>query len=360
MKEPTARGEVLQSVQSEDLQFIASKLSMMEVDRIAITFLHSHANPANELMASEYFESQGFKTYCSHTFATTFDEAKRWNSCLLNLCLSEHFDRTKDEIFSHSFKNIPIEEIFFVNAKGEFFQESSEWILSSLYSQIHLIKSYTTSRVPAPIKDSDYGILYLGLEDFLMIDPKEMANEVPTFLGNVDLELPKHEKIKTQPTSGISIAPWRDIVFSKQGKGYEPLPVSFEGGSQLVFLDLVLNHPDLQDSIPKILKAKKGSTENFEKALETLTTQVPSWKNISLEEATRLLFQFAVKKIFIESHIGGGYEKLILVGPLAPLIFKEAEPMGLSNRFHLLEQDQTYIDSQSIVNLVSTRMGGDE
>ena len=352
-----ARGEVLQSIQEEDLHFIASKLSLMDVNRIAITFLHSNANPANELAASEYFEGKGFKTFCSHSFSTTFDEAKRWNSCLLNLCLSEHFEKIKDEIFSHSFKNIPIEDIFFVNSKGDFFQDSTEWALSSLYSQIFLTKNYVSHHIEKNFAHSNYGILYLGLEDFIMIDPSQTNKEISSYLGALDLENPRHEVIKTQPTSELQISRWGDLVFSKKGLGYDPLPLSFEEGKKLTLIDVILNLPDRDSFIPDLLKDKRDPNSSYGEELLKMMKQSQSWCNIeSLSTASESLFQFAVKKMFLECHIGGRFDKIILVGPLAKLVQSYAEPMGLGSRFHLLNIDQNYMDSKSILKLVQSKM----
>ena len=77
------RGEVLKELNREELVSLIPKLEGV----VAVCFLHSYANPSNELKAKEILESAGFDVITSHESVMERREYERFSTTLVNAAL---------------------------------------------------------------------------------------------------------------------------------------------------------------------------------------------------------------------------------------------------------------------------------
>src|SRR5215469_3140239 len=77
-------GTVLEPLQQQELENLTEKLRHVEVDCVAVCFLHFYANPLHEQLVAHHLEQAGFAVSASHSVLPEYREYERWSTTVVN------------------------------------------------------------------------------------------------------------------------------------------------------------------------------------------------------------------------------------------------------------------------------------
>ena len=101
-------GEIQTEIEADDLDTLASKLSTLELDAIAICFLFAYVNPRNEQIVAEHLARLGIPISCSHEVLPEYREYARFSTTVANAyirpTLERHLSTLESEQFPKSFR----------------------------------------------------------------------------------------------------------------------------------------------------------------------------------------------------------------------------------------------------------------
>ena len=86
-------GEVQTDIEADDLDTLASKLSTLELDAIAICFLFAYVNPRNEQIVAEHLAQFGIPISCSHEVLPEYREYARFSTTVANAYIRPTLER---------------------------------------------------------------------------------------------------------------------------------------------------------------------------------------------------------------------------------------------------------------------------
>ena len=102
-------GEIQTEIEPTDLDALASKLSALELDAIAICFLFAYVNPQNEQIVAEHLAQFGIPISCSHEVLPEYREYARFSTTVANAYIRPTLERhlstlIESEQFPKSFR----------------------------------------------------------------------------------------------------------------------------------------------------------------------------------------------------------------------------------------------------------------
>ena len=102
-------GEIQTEIEPADLDALASELSTLELDAIAICFLFAYVNPQNEQIVAEHLAQLGMPISCSHAVLPEYREYARFSTTVANAYIRPTLERhlstlTDSEQFPESFR----------------------------------------------------------------------------------------------------------------------------------------------------------------------------------------------------------------------------------------------------------------
>ena len=86
-------GEIQTEIEPTDLDALASKLSTLELDAIAICFLFAYVNPQNEQIVAEHLARLGIPISCSHAVLPEYREYARFSTTVANAYIRPTLER---------------------------------------------------------------------------------------------------------------------------------------------------------------------------------------------------------------------------------------------------------------------------
>ena len=86
-------GEIQTEIKSTDLDALASKLSELELDAIAICFLFAYVNPQNEQIVAKHLAQFGIPISCSHEVLPEYREYARFSTTVANAYIRPTLER---------------------------------------------------------------------------------------------------------------------------------------------------------------------------------------------------------------------------------------------------------------------------
>jgi len=91
----SARGEALTALDESELERLAERLALLEIDAIAVSFLHSYANPAHEIAAGTMLRRLLPETFVtlSHEILREFREYERTSTTAINAFVGPRVNR---------------------------------------------------------------------------------------------------------------------------------------------------------------------------------------------------------------------------------------------------------------------------
>lgn len=307
-----ADGTIHTILNLEDLEFIESKFSMMEVKKVAIHFLHAKTNPTHQNQVAEYFKSKGYDVFVPNT-SSTLDEGCLWHRNLLNASLMGSFEEIKKELTEVLQEQTPPPKLFFLNGKGQIFQETPSQIAATL------LGSYSNLKRNADEQSANSDVLYLGLQKFFFIPQKiKMTSKLQSPWGPIELEHPEIKALTFNITSRLQIDEFHEISIEKKLGDFDPGPICFGRGLNLSLLDLWLYELDplqiegLQGHIKSQLSSKITNTL-------MVLAKMAEKQEYSPSELSQSLKAQVVEEIWIQIAPYLNSESFLIAGPLAPL-----------------------------------------
>ena len=102
-------GEIQTEIQPADLEVLASELTALELDAIAICFLFAYVNPRNEQIVAKHLTRLGIPISCSHEVLPEYREYARFSTTVANAFIRPTLERhlstlTDSEQFPKSFR----------------------------------------------------------------------------------------------------------------------------------------------------------------------------------------------------------------------------------------------------------------
>ena len=102
-------GEIQTEIEPTDLDALASKLSELELDAIAICFLFAYVNPQNEQIVAKHLTQFGIPISCSHEVLPEYREYARFSTTVANAYIRPTLERhlstlIESEQFPKSFR----------------------------------------------------------------------------------------------------------------------------------------------------------------------------------------------------------------------------------------------------------------
>ena len=86
-------GEIQTEIELSNLDALASKLSTLELDAIAICFLFAYVNPQNEQIVAEHLARLGIPISCSHEVLPEYREYARFSTTVANAYIRPTLER---------------------------------------------------------------------------------------------------------------------------------------------------------------------------------------------------------------------------------------------------------------------------
>ena len=268
IKERTsADGTVLSYPDPSRLRNLVVELRALNIDAIAVCFLHSYANPTNERAISAALRAAGFDVTCSHDILPEYREFERCSTVAVNAFLRPVLSRYYGQLES----GLPANKLRIMQSSGGWISSAAarerpvQTVLSGPAGGV--VGAHTLSQLAgyANVITLDMG----GTS----ADVSVIRNAVPltteTIIDGLPIRLPMIDVV-TVGSGGGSIA-WFDaggaLRVGPRSAGADPGPVCYGKGDQLTVTDahLLLGHIPKDKSLGGVLQLDPERTrEKFE------------------------------------------------------------------------------------------------
>ena len=357
IKERTSSsGEILESVDTEELEFLAAKLRLNKIDQVSICFLHSDKNPDNERIASDYFRAQGFKVYSSHN--QDFDrqqtsgpktERQLWWNAVLNAYCAPTFFESLQEIESQLVETFGEQvQLFLGQANGDFVAKDQALPLSTLFADEYFLKEHLRSDImKSNGKQRKTLGCFFGLERFLLFPIDGQQSDIwQSEFGPIAAHLPSHSNFSLQPTSRVEKGFWSCPTFSKQQQGWEPGPMCLGRSTRPTLIDTMYlsNLLPETEGLSSLLKEKSKS--RIQETLFAFSKSERSPQSISSPEIVEGLNEILITAL--SGQINAlDYNYVVCCGPLASGLFEPLKTRLSGKQVKLMDDD--FLSVRSIV-----------
>lgn len=219
-----AQGESLKSFDPEEIDFLASKLKLNDVEWVAIGLLHSDKNNRHEEAIADRLQQQGFKTICSSKFSAG-SELERWWLAVIGASLGPVISSKIKEL-EETLNQLNLKpEVFFGTDKGLLPGDVLSRGVELLKGPGHLLETWTK-------KQGYQATLWSDLEGFSLSSPLNGGRAGLPGMSHWGLN-----RLQLQPLSSI-VPHWLgDIDILGQEISFEPGPMALGKGLKPCFLD---------------------------------------------------------------------------------------------------------------------------
>jgi hypothetical protein len=312
-------GRIITPLDPEELDAIVQKLKAKEIRRVCINLLFSHKNQAHEKLIVESLAKEGFEIFIPNaSLEPEFqsDEVSRWRRNVLNASLSGTFD----EIFTSLQTESGISKIEFLSASLNTFQLLEKGELSTcMFAPAAVLASSET-------KTSCELILYLGLENWLLINPTVQEGTFDSPWGSVAGPVPQVRNLAPQPTQEFIYEESQGLILGGTSMGYEPGPMLLGRALKPMLFDLLMN----RSSDPNLPEWLRGDKAKFVQSMQAL---LRTWKNTpqgarakfdTVDELIEHLYFQVIDQIGLQTLLNSKTKgcQVLLTGYFAPLLFE--------------------------------------
>ncbi len=342
----TAQGEISKEVSDEEIAELVEKLRQKQAKRICIHLLNAHKNPHNQNKLKEALLKENFEIFVPTFDSENTDEVSRWRKNILNASLSGTFEEVQAELNEGLKDFLPEgQRASFISAEAAAFDKESDQRLSSLWGSYsvwaHNLKRQYSDKID---------ILYLGLEQFCLLNPEKKIQIWKSPWGEVHAPQVQNHLLCLQPTTAIEISPWGELSFSQAALGYEPGPMFMGRGQIPTLLDL---WEDKTSTIKGI--AERYSAQGVQKFRNQLLAlnKTSSQQLDSVESTLPHLRQLALHKLTVDIALRAENTKIICMGALAPLFAPELKKRIPQLQFELtLETETSFLFSKEYDHVI--------
>lgn len=261
-------GQVEKAVEVADLEFLAAKLKLHNVEEIAVGLLHSNTNPAHELLVAQFLRDQGFRVHLSSELSHHDYEVARWWAAITNAYLGHRHRETLTEI------KAALEESGHVSATvhqlgsgGVSSPEENFAPIKGLFGPICALHKWRQTR-------STQALLYLGVEDFWLLDGRwAERRDWRADYGPVALAHPGHLRVDLHATQLVRKTFWGSPGLSSIEGGFEPGPMCLGRGLVPQYLDILWLLGRLQEIPGLSERLNERMRSRIEEALTALARE---------------------------------------------------------------------------------------
>lgn len=328
-----ADGKVDVPLNLEELEVIAAKLIAADVKKICLHFLHASTNPIHAIKAHTFLQEKGFEVFMPDS--DTPDEVMRWSQNALNATISGIFADRKAEIISALEEVIDSQQVHFLNSSAKPFSKETSQEIESLFSASTSIGLTFSGKDKADV-------LYLGLENFLLISGSQWSPSWESPWGPVAVSHLQTKTMGTQPTLGITLNSFGRFDFDTEQIGWEPGPMFLGRGQRLSFLDLWAENNKLTKLHGLGDRFSPQGIQRFKNAFFALS-KISQTRNNDVGHMMKEMQSLALQKLALEAILHRQSEKMIVTGPLASVfanVFKN-DPQCVVNNHEFSESHAT-------------------
>ncbi len=329
-----ADGKVEIALQEEELEAIAAKLQLIECKKVCLHFLHSSRNPIHQDQARLFLQKKGLDVFTPEKTDTP-NEVARWNKNALNATIAGvHADR-KEEILKALEGSLDAGHIYFLDSVGKILSDENSAQVDSLFSAATALGL----NVGAPAKAS---VLYLGLENFLLISSSTWSSSWNSAWGPLAVNHLQTKMLGIQPTLGIHLNEFGRFDFTTHQEGWEPGPMFLGRGQKLSLLDLWSENSKLT----KLQGLEdRFSAQGIQRAKNSLfaISKISRTRDNDLNHITKEMQSLSMQRLAMEAFMLRETEKMIVTGPLAS-VFANA----FKKDPHTVIETQEFSESQAI------------
>ncbi|MCB9026697.1 MAG: hypothetical protein H6625_10295 [Bdellovibrionaceae bacterium] len=335
-----ADGQILKQVDLDELDFLASKLMLNNIQNVAIGFLHSKTNPENEKIVGNFLKERGFHVYCSHECAHTDldknfvdSEKQRWWVAVLNAYIQPTWSEEMT-LLENTLSEVANDKVNLkvANNNGLFDSWSTVFPLETIFAQEYLTLNYFKNQLPS--KSKILG-LYLGIEKFQLFEVFQEGHQMwRSELGPVAIRQPYFLDLFIQPTSIVEEGFWNNPYLSQKTSGYEPGPMCFGKSVKPTFLDSLYLEGHLQ-KVPEI------NAQLVEKSMKRISDTFFTYSKNSF--SAELILKLGIQGIVSEVN---KYPNNIVycVGPLAPVLLPLFKNVASQKQFRIKDTDNCVLE----------------
>lgn len=330
----SAQGALEKEISDIEMTELVAKLREKQAKRVCIHFLNAGKNPHNQNKLKDILTAEGFEVFIPVVDGLNNDEVSQWRKNVLNASLSGTFEEVQEEL-NEGLKNFLPEgtRAVFFGANCQLFDKENHERLSSLWGA-----TAAWSRGLKKTQKTPFDILYLGLEQFSIINPAKEMQKWASPWGMIHAPHTQSHLLSLQPTTSIEIGPWGELTFSRTALGFEPGPMFMGRGQVPTFLDL---WEDKTATLKGV--AERRSPQGLQKfknqllALNKASTQ----KTDSEEKLFSNLREISLHKLTVDVALLADNSKIVCMGALAPFFVAELKKRLPHHQFELLSETET-------------------
>jgi N-methylhydantoinase A len=316
----SARGVVEKPAENADLEFLSEKLKLHEVEDVAVGLLHSQVNGETEKQVGAFLREKGFTVHLSSDFSRGTAESPRWWAAVVNAYLSKGHRELVSEIKSGleeaGFAELPQR---WMGGQGLLNPVDPASPLQSLFGSIAALGKCRQRR-------GVQALLYLGLEDFFLVDGRWHEREVwQAEFGPVAAQHPGFVRCDLQPSQMIGRTFWGSVgIQGVEGK-FEPGPMCFGRGLVPQFVDILWLRQRLGDINSWTDRIQEKSRTRVEEVLKSASRESGRPHLHSAQELATALEKDGAKRL--AAQIGWGVHEILIGGPLASAVRPSLDPV---------------------------------
>lgn len=304
-----AQGHVLESLKSEEIEFLIAKLKMIGCRSVAVGLLNSHLNNEGEIELRNRLNDEGFVVYCSSDLSIG-SEKERWSWALLSATLDPLFDVFKSRL-DQSFTDLGWSpRVFIFTSVGFKDFSEKEARASTLLATEHLLQQSIESE----------NFCFFGVESFYeSFQHSKNHLMAPWHFSPKNSNWPKVKKSLLQPSLLLARGPYDIVTWTDIEAGFEPGPICLGKGLRPTWLD-IFSTVASPEFLVDLYEVKIGDARY--RIREQLLQIAPS--EFSLKNIHELEYALLKESFFrVASDRGGAFlANIDLYGPLAEAISK--------------------------------------
>jgi hypothetical protein len=301
-------GTILQEPNLQELEFIASKLKMLEIEKVCINLLHANKNSANREILARYFAEKGLQVFITSADDIDNNEILRWRKNLLNAGVATTFEEMVAEIKKATSSRMPDKGLqFWTDEEGPISSIGNSYV-NTIFGMSSAISRYVrTAHKDVP------PILHLGLEEFLFFQT-DIREAWKSPWGRVQVDIPEQIRLRIQPTLQISSNLTREMDYGQCELGFEPGPMTMGRGLKPCLFDILIAKELLPKLEPAALWTQTQGQKRFADSMRAFAKS--SRQNGDVASALDSLLNLAVQLLSEEISLHSRKRRVLCTGAL--------------------------------------------
>lgn len=305
-----AQGQILEPLNTTELEDIAAKLKALQMKKVCINFLFANKNPTQKDQAVQFFKAQGFDVFCADRLEKTSDEIPAWRKNILNACLAGTFEELQNEI-KKPFEGQTVPELQFLTESGTFVSPDPNKITDTM----HGWTASALSRAP-----EGHEVLYVGLENWWFISKHRMHSTWDSPWGLIEADLPSITKLRTQPTSEIKPDLFGSLQIAGDEVGYEPGPMCFGRALRPTTFDVLA-----QEELIELPWIQEAGLKKYKTTLGTFIKNTEEFEGLTPDKLNKHLLERFWEAVSLEILLSTYSNKIWLTGFFAQMFYEVLE-----------------------------------